>query len=409
MSPGHLYMSGSVRRIACLLAGVIGMGCSSTGSPDAYLSVTTARRAYTVTLDIEGELEAKVAHTLVTPQVRAQPTVATLIKEGASVKKGDVVVVFEVDQLVIDHRNALDEVEIARAEARQTEANMKLQRLMLESEMHRMEAAVATARLQLPRLEFAAPRMRKIEELEMKKSELEAAKIQRKLASLDGIEKEELEHLRLKISQAETKLRHTRMFLDKLTLIAPVNGMVMRTTNWATGDKIQEGDTVWGGMPVVKIPDMSVMQVKALVGETDAQRLKTGQRVTITVPSADNLQVPGAVASIARVAKPVKRNSRVKKVDVIVAIDSTHVAMVPGLTAVCRIVIEEIPDALVVPLECVFDQDSLKVVYTRDGGVFVQHKVTVAQQGNDFAIITDGIGEGEILALRKPGAALITD
>ena len=95
--------------------------------------------------------------------------------------------------------------------------------------------------------------------------------------------------------------------------------------------------------------------------------------------------------------------------DVIVAIDSTHAVMVPGLTAVCRIVIEEIPDALVVPLECVFDQDSLKVVYTRDGGAFIRHEVTVAQQGNNFAIIADGIGEGDILTLRKPGDTLITD
>jgi multidrug resistance efflux pump len=404
---------GRVHRALRLLVAGLSMGlmavCSPEESIDTYMTATAARQKYTAKVSVEGELDAKVAKTLVVPRFRTwnQPTVAFLVKEGTFVQKDSVVAALESNELVIEYRNAVDELAIARAEAEQKTADLKLQRLMLESEMRRLEAAAATARLQLPRLAFAAPRMREIQELEMKKAELEAEKIRKKLASLEGIEKEEITHFTLKIRQAQDKLTAAETTLNGLILRAPADGIVVRMTNWSTGNKIQEGESLYPGWPVAKIPDLGVMQVNAQVSETEAKRLKTGQQAEVTIPSLNNLTLPGHVSSVANMAKPIRRDSQVKRVDIVVEIDSTHADLVPGLTAACRIVIEESQSALVVPMDCVFEQDSLKVVYVREGARFVPHTVTVAQQGADFAVITDGIEEHAVLALRQPSAGLV--
>lgn len=392
--------------LVCLWWG-LNTACGSKQSLDDYVMATVASRTYTATVSLDGELDAKVSRVLVVPRVRVQPTLSYLANEGTTVEKDSIVAVFESNELVTEYRNAVDESAIARADLEGKKADMRLQRLVLESEVQRVEATAATARLQLPKLAFAAVRAREVEELEMKKSEIEALKLHKKLVSLDSIEREEMTHLDLKIKLAEAKLSSAEATITDLSLRAPTNGFVVHMTNWNTGQKIKEGESLYPGWPVAKIPDLSVMQVNVQASETDAKRLKAGQRAEVTIPSLNNLKLPGHITNVAGMAKPISRDSQVKRVDVVVEIDSLTVPLTPGLSATCRIVVEEQGQALVVPLDSIFEQDSLKVVYVKDGNHFVRRNVTLAQQGLDFAVISTGVKENDELALRQPNPELV--
>ena len=388
---------------------LLSAACDSKQSRDNYVMATVASRTYTGAVSIDGELDAKISRVLVVPRVRVQPTLAYLAKEGTVVEKDSVVAVFESNDLVAEYRNATDELSIARADMEGKRADMRLQRLLLESEERLVEAKAATARLQVPKLVFFAARAREIEELEMKKTELEALKLHKKLVALDGIAKEEITHLKLKINQAEARLSSAEATITSLSLRAPTNGFVVYMTNWNTGKKIQEGESLYAGWPVAKIPDLAVMQVNVQASETDAKRLKIGQKAEVTIPSLNYLKLPGHITNIAGMAKPVSRDSQVKRVDVAVEIDSLNVPLTPGLSATCRIVFEDNEHALVIPLDSIFEKDSLKVVYVKDGNRFVRRSVTIAQQGLDFAVISTGVKEHEELALRQPSPELVLE
>ena len=380
----------------------------SSDSLDSQITFTTSRGNFTITVDAEGELEAKTAHVLSAPHVHPAPEISYLAPEASVVEVDDVVVTFESEQIEKDYKNAQDELEIARAEVKTKEADLKLQRFLLESQMRSSEAAVAISRLQLPKLEFVAPRVREIERLKMAKSEMEVEKNRKKLQSLEAIQQEELTSLQLKVNQEENKVERAQLSLDKLVLRTPVAGIVVHEKNPATGRKVQEGDMLHYS-PVVKIPDLSVMQVKLQIGETEAQQLKTEQKATVTVSSLGDFHLSGKVTKVENIAKPIRRDSKVKKVEVIVEIDSTDVDLVPGLTARCSIIGEEIPDVLAIPLECIFEKDSLKVAYVRRESAFVPQEVTLAKRSNDFAVIDSGLTVGEELALREPSSSLIPD
>ena len=75
------------------------------------------------------------------------------------------------------------------------------------------------------------------------------------------------------------------------------------------------------------------MQAKLQVAETDAQQVKDGQITKINVPSIGSMLLPGKVVHVDKIAKPIKRGSKIKKVEVIVEIDTTFQELVPGLTA----------------------------------------------------------------------------
>jgi len=164
---------------------------------------------------------------------------------------------------------------------------------------------------------------------------------------------------------------------------------------------------LYAGMLVVKITGLSTLQVKLQMSETEAQKLKEGQPAMVIIPSLGDLRLPGHVSRVAKVAQTITRGSKVKQVETIVLIDTTGEGIVPGLTSRCIIEIEKRPDVLVVPLDCVFEKDSLRVVYIHEQGLFEPREVTLGSKSTDFSVVNSGIDGGEELALREPGQSLI--
>jgi multidrug efflux pump subunit AcrA (membrane-fusion protein) len=396
-------------RFLCVvvLSVLIAVACSNSDQLHSKITFTTARSDLVITVEGEGELEAQRSHVLVVPMLRAQPTIAYLAQEGSSVEKGEVAVRLEAEAIEKQYLDALDEVEIAKAEAQKKEAELTLQRLLHESQLKSAEASLATATLQLAKLEFEAPTSREIKEVEIEGHQLEADRNRKQLASLKKIQEEERSHMQLKIKQAKFKVAQSERFLSQLLLKAPVDGIVVYERSWITGNKIQEGDALYPNMPVVKIPDLSAMQVKLKIGETDAQKLKAGQQASVRVPSLGDFSLPGSVLRVDRIAKPIKRGSKIKKVEVIVAIDSIVTDLVPGLSAECTIEIERFQDVLAVPRECIFERDSLKIVYVMRDGSFIPYPVASSQQTEDFVVIQSDLAGGEECALREPSGSLV--
>ena len=77
----------------------------------------------------------------------------------------------------------------------------------------------------------------------------------------------------------------------------------------------------------------------------------------------------------------------------------------PGMTAVVRIIVERIPEAVSVPLECVFERDDQHIVYVRRGGDFRAVEVELGAESDDRVMITKGLKGGEEVALRDVRAA----
>ncbi len=376
--------------------------CSSSDQDQSKILFQTTNKKFILTVNGEGELEAKKSHVIQTPRVWPAPKVSYLAPEGSQVKKDDIVVKFEAEQIERDYKNALEEVEIAKADGEKKYAELELQRLLYESQKNIADVSAAAAKLQLSNLEFESPRNKEIKKLEIAQQELSAERARKKLASLKKIQQAERSHAEMKIKQAENKVSRSKLKLDKLILKAPFEGMIVHETNWRKGQKVQEGDALYPGMPVVKLPDLAVMQAKLQVGETDAQKLKEGQKAVIIVPSIGSVQLPGKVTKVDKIAKPIKRGSKIKKVEVIVELDSTFNGLVPGLTAKGNITTGEIDSAVVVPLECIFEKDSIKIVYVYNSGDYNAHAVAISDQSENFYVVVSDLKGDEKLALRKP-------
>ncbi len=374
---------------------------------DRILTYKVEKKDFINKIKTQGVIEAKRFVVVPCPQIWPQPKINTLVPEGSFIKKGDIVCLMDAAQVELDYKNALNELESVQAEYIKTEADIKLQRMLLESQVKSVEASVEISKLQAKKLEFVSPIKRQITELQIQRSELEMAKIDKKLASLKIIQQSELNRMKMKIKQAENKVNRATMFLDELTIKSPVDGMVVYAQNLLTGQKVKEGDALFGGMPIVQIPAAEGMEVKLKVNETQVKRIQSGQQVKISIDALPKIKLTGKVTKVASMGKPIKKDSKIKAFDVSVELDSTNSDFQIGLTTTCEIYTQTFVDTFAIPLDCVFEKDSLNIVYVRNGSKFKTRAVTLENRGDNFVVIKEGLIGGEALALTEPSQSLI--
>lgn len=360
------------------------------------------KKDFVNTVTATGVIEAKRFMVIPCPQIWPQPTISTLVAEGSFVKKGDVVCTMEAARVEMDYKIAENNLESVQAEYVKSEADLELNRALLESQVKSVEASVAISKLQLTQIEYVSPIKKKIIELQIQRSELEKLKINKKLASLKIIQQSELTRMQMKIKQAENKLNQAKMFLDKLIIISPVDGIVVYAKNLITGEAVKEGDALFGGMPMLQIPAVDVLQVKLKIDETLVKRIEKEQRAMVRIDAKPDIQLDGKVTRIASMGKPISRDSKIKAFDVIVELDSASSDIQIGLTTTCEIFTQTLSDTFAVPLDCMFEKDSTTIVYIKNGSKFEKRLVATANRGDDFIVVTSGLIGGEHLALAEP-------
>jgi multidrug resistance efflux pump len=317
-------------------------------------------------LVLDGELRA-VASRTVFASTTEEAKITYMPPEGSVVKAGDRLV--ELDSSTvhdrikdIEERIVAAENEVVKTRSTQESAlrdmDVELSKLWLAYEQAKVKArapASVIARREFQENQLALEKSRteydnQIAKIEQKKRE-QAAEIQVKT-----IEKEKL----------EVQLNQARGNLDGMTIKAPSDGMVLYGDHWDWSErrKLQIGDVVWGGFPLIQLPDLGKMEVLAQVNEVDGPKLTTGQKALIRLDSYPDIEITGSVTGISQTAVKASRMAKAKIFKVVISMDETvPEIMKPGMSAQVSIVVSEHPAQLLVPRSAVeFEVDSPNVL-----------------------------------------------
>ena len=79
-----------------------------------------------------------------------------------------------------------------------------------------------------------------------------------------------------------------------------------------------------------------------------------------------------------------------------------EVLLRPGLLADAQVTIENIPDALHIPLQGVFEEGGNSIVYVREAGRSRPRRVELGRRTETRVEVLDGLEEGEVLSLEPP-------
>ena len=130
--------------------------------------------------------------------------------------------------------------------------------------------------------------------------------------------------------------------------------------------------------------------------------MQTGYSVMYTFDAIPGNRAWGRILKMASVGQERIEGSQVKTFEIESSVDSMLVPAEPRLSTRCHIYLKHLPDTIVVPTVSIFDKDSLKVVYVKQGRKYEERPVTLGTGSIKMTIIADGLIEGEEIALIRP-------
>jgi len=397
------------RRGLALLAlvAVLAIGAISWSSSTRASEVPTAVArldSLLQTVDVEGEIAAAGSLDLGPPMVPDMwdYKIAFLADEGTSVKNGQPVVRFDPGPL----QRQLDE-----KSAEFEEASQKISRGRLESgdKGRDLDLQLAEAKSKLQKAQTKAEIPDELRSrIEAQQAALELTLAQKEVASLEERRKSvgtaETASLRSLIAQRDRALGRVtalRAAIDKMTVKAPQDGIVIYKTGWRD-EKRKVGDTVWWGEKLIALPDLSKLRGEGDVDEADGGAIAAGQRVTLRLEALPNRDFD---ATVSRIGSTVRRKSpRVpsKVFRVEIAIAKLDPALRPAMRFRGEIEIARATRVLQIPREAVFFRSSGPVVYTRGFRGFAAVPVKLGRTGRANVEVVSGLSEGDVVALTEP-------
>jgi HlyD family secretion protein len=108
------------------------------------------------------------------------------------------------------------------------------------------------------------------------------------------------------VDQARASLALARKRLAEMRLVSPLDGVVLHK-------HMEIGETVNPGVPILTLVDPTDMWLRAYVSETDFGRVKVGQAATLTVDAFAGRTFAGTVTEVASQAEFTPKNVQTKK------------------------------------------------------------------------------------------------
>ena len=272
--------------------------------PLAVQTEKVKRQTIVQTVNASGSLQP-VSQVKISANVSAR-IINLPVKEGQTVKKGDLLVELDRTQYEAAYEKAVSTVQSAKANRNKVASELKRIKALYERNL--------------------AP-----------EADMEAAEAQMELAESQVV-------------QAEAALKQALDDLDKTRITAPMAGII-------TSVKKEVGEIALGSVfqedVILVVSDMSKVQVEVDVDETDVVNVSIGDTALIELDAIPNTKFKGVVSEIAHSATTtgVGTQEQVTNFLVKIAVLGQDARFRPGMSATVDIITDVKEDAIAVPIQ----------------------------------------------------------
>lgn len=213
------------------------------------------------------------------------------------------------------------------------------------------------------------------------------------------------------LDKMKARVDKSQKDLDESEVKSPGDGILLYRTMW--GRPLQLGDQFWRRAHLFDIADPDNMIVRVKVSESDYAHIAVGMSADVAVYSLPDAVYHGRVTEVAKVAKDKSEGevvswhdtmtkAGIQTFDVLISMETHDGLLMPNVEAAAVIHCKRIPNALSVPVYCVFSSEGRKWVRVLEGGEAVPREVKVGEQNSEWAEIREGLKPGERVLLKVP-------
>ena len=352
---------------------------------------------------LTGELKAANSSVITAPRSQNNfgNTITFLADEGTIVKAGELVVEFDDTSLINNKTDAETTLETAILNATKRKVDLESQRCDLQNSLRSAENSVKRAEL-YAKIDKSIQSDNQYEQyqLNLMKAKLQ---LEKALENLDNFEKNydsEIAKVEITKSQAELQLRRIESDIAQTKIFARQEGIFLYGDNWQSNRKVQTGDSIFPGMEVASIPDLTSLQVVGYVFDTEYRMLNRGMHCEVSFDALPGVNVGGTVISLTDVASRRGFATDKKMFQATVRLDSVNTELLkPGMTARVNVPLVLAGAVPVAPREYVgTDSQGRNFVRT---GIDIKKAdtqfVKIGEIGDKMVEIASGVSVGEKL------------
>jgi HlyD family secretion protein len=354
-------------------------------------------------------------------------TIIEIVPEGTNVKPGDFLVRLDASALreelsqqqivcnaseaaVIQAENTLRTAQINRQEYlegtfRQEEQIILSEMSVAEENLRRAEDYARHSE-KLAAKGYVTPLQLEADKFAVEKAKMDLETAKTKLNVLRNYTREKmLSQLEADIKTAEANLKSQQnthaLDLDKLKhvqeqITAPAEGQVVyanKSDRRGSSDVIIEaGSSVRERQVIIRLPDPKRMQVKAKINESRVDRVRPGQPATIRLDAFPDIELTGTVTRVDDY--PLAGSwftSSIKEYGTIIQIDEPPPGSRPGMTAEVKIRVEEVPDALQIPVQAVVERGGRHFALVKEGDELKSREIQIGSTNDKFVVVREGL------------------
>ena len=217
--------------------------------------------------------------------------------------------------------------------------------------------------------------------LELMESELRK---QESLYEKGGVTLKELKTAGINYENAKTTVMTSKLQLDKMKIVAPIDGVIVDLLYHTQGTQIETG------VIMVKIMDYKTMYMDVQLPEKYISMIKPGQIVKLT-----NYTIPDdtIIGNVTQLSPAINADTRTFKGTV--SINNPDLLLRPGMFVKADIVTNHKDSAIVIPKNIILSRQKGKTVFIVDRGVAAERIIETGLENLNDIEVTRGLAKNE--------------
>lgn len=333
------------------------------------------------------------------------------VQEGSKVKKGDVLVQLETDDLAQQVKQAESALAAAQAKLADTQAGARVQEIQgLESAVNAAQGVYgqATAALEQAKavLDLSTSNYNRLRNMydsnsgvtkeDLDKGTLDyqkayagyeqaqaaqkaaEAQVQGAQAKLDqakaGPTENTINALQAEVGRLTAGLELAKSALNNATITAPIDGIIAKKS-------ISPGELAQPGMQVLSLVNMDQVQVELSVADNQITEVKVGMPVDVSIQNRHDKSFHGEIAFVSPVSNPNSNTFPVK-----VKVDNKEGLLLAGMEADVNLSAAQ-QSRLEVPKSAILKKDQHDYLFTAENGTAHLVEVKAEEKDQDWVYV----------------------
>jgi HlyD family secretion protein len=372
------------------------------------IPVATARQGeFLVVIRSRGEVKAERSVPIYAPVV-PNLTIAWMSPPGEPVEEGKPLIRFDsssAQQQLVQKEAALKQAEAALDQA---VAQAKITAEHDQSDLTDAQYNLEKAKLQTVGNEFVSRIQLEQAKVEVGVAEQKVKVLEANIALHAASDKAKIASLTRQRDQAQADVNLTKSRIEQMEIRSPISGFAVFAPNYNQGPlnarPFRVGDTVYSGMSLAEMPDMTSLVMDVKVEETDRGQISIGKDVRVHIDALPELTVEAQITGISPLAELSLEYPPTRSFRAYAALKNPDSRLRPGMNGGMDIVISRIAQAISIPGKAVFTRNGKPIVYTVQNGAYTPANIELLARNPDDAAVS-GIAGGTLVALSDPEKA----